>query len=158
MYTINDPMFALLLRFVGCSREITVKDDAFIKKELKAIQHYIGRFPEKEREARALEWIEKHAREYRKMWEKETVRMEFSNERCPDCPLAAADGESEICAVHEEWLNLLKRYAADQIRSAEYVENALKLLAKNKESLKIKLSQLKGGRGKSARRGAKGRP
>lgn len=142
MYTINDPMFALLLRFVGRNQKVTFHDNEFIKKELQAIQAHIEQFPAQEREWRALEWIEAHAHEYRKTWEKEIIGKEFSHQRCPDCPLAVMD-DSEYCEVHEEWLDLLRQYAADEISSKEYVENALKLITRHKENLKIKLSLLR---------------
>lgn len=152
MYTINDPMFALILRFVGLSLKVTFQDDEFIKKELKAIQAHIEQFPPEERELRALEWIEAHAREYRKAWEKETIGGELSPQRCPDCPLAVMD-DSEYCEIHEEWLNLLQRYVADEISSKEYVENALRLITQHKENLKIKLSAIRNARNEPGRGG-----
>lgn len=145
MYTINDPMFALILRFVGRGQKITFQNDKFIKKELKAIRAHIEKFPPEERELRALEWIEAHASEYRKSWEKETIGGELSRQRCPDCPLAVMD-DSEHCEIHDEWLNLLQRYAADEISSREYVENTLRLIAQHKENLKIKLSAMRNAR------------
>ncbi len=142
MYTINDPMFALILRFVGRNQKVTFPDDCFIKEQLKQIQSYIDRFPAEEQDLRALEWIEGHAHKYRKAWEKEIIGKEFSHEKCPDCPLATLDN-SEHCGIHEEWLNLLQRYAAEEINSKEYVKNALDIIARHKEDLKIKLSMLK---------------
>ena len=64
MHTINDPMFALILRFVGGNQKIAFEDDKFIKKELKVIQSYIEQFPPEERELRAIEWIEAHSYGY----------------------------------------------------------------------------------------------
>ena len=96
----------------------------------------------KEKELRAIEWIEKFAREYRKIWEKEIIDREFSEQRCPDCPLS----ESSIlghCQIHDRWLELLQQYANDEINSKKYVENTLKLLSQHKENLKIKLNVLK---------------
>ncbi len=145
MYTINDPMFALILRFVGRNQKVTFEDDKFIKKESQVIQAYIEQFPAEERELRALEWIEAHAYGYRKTWEKETIGKEFSLQRCTDCPLAVVD-DSEHCEIHEEWLSLLRQYAADEISSREYVENALGLISKHKENLKIKLSEIRNSR------------
>lgn len=144
MYTINDPMLALILRFVGRSQKVTFHDEKFIRKQLKEIRTHIERFPAEEQESRALEWIEAHAYEYRKAWEKETIGREFSRERCPDCPFAGMD-DSKHCGIHDEWLSLLQRYAADEINSREYVENALHLIVRHKEDLKIKLSTLEKG-------------
>ncbi len=145
MYTINDPMFALILRFVGGNQKVVFEDDKFIKKELKVIQTYIEQFPPEEREIRALEWIEAHAYGYRKTWEKETIGNELSGQRCQDCPLAVMD-TSKHCEIHEEWLTLLQRYATDEISSKEYVENVLELIGKHKENLKVKLSAIRAAR------------
>ena len=142
MYTINDPMFALILRFVGGNQKIAFEDDKFIKKELKVIQSYIEQFPPEERELRAIEWIEAHAYGYRKTWEKEAIGKEFSARRCSDCPLAVMDA-SEHCEIHEEWMSLLQQYATGEIGSREYVENALELIGRHKENLKVKLSAIK---------------
>lgn len=142
MYTINDSMFALILRFVGRNQEITFCDQAFIQKQLKAIQAHIKKFPSEEQELRAIEWIEKYARAYRKTWEKEMIDREFSDQRCPDCPLAKVDN-LEHCQIHDQWLELLEQYVAGGINSRKYVENVLKLLVQHKENLKIKLSMLK---------------
>ena len=142
MYTINDPMFALILRFVGRDQKVAFRDDEFIQKQLKAIQAYVGRFPPEEQESRAIEWIGAHAREYREIWEKEVVGTEFSHQRCPDCPLAAGDDPGH-CQIHDEWLKLVQQYVVDEISSQRYVENALKLLAQCKENIKVKLSALK---------------
>lgn len=142
MYTINDSMFALILRFVGRNQEITFCDQGFIQKQLEAIQAHIEKFPSGEQELRAIEWIEKYAREYRKTWEKEMIDREFSDQRCPDCPLSEA-GNFKHCQIHDQWLELLEQYVAGGINSREYVENVLKLLVQHKENLKIKLSMLK---------------
>ena len=141
MSTINDSMFALILRFVGRNQEITFCDQEFIQKQLKAIQTHIKKFPSEEQELRAIEWIEKYARAYRKTWEKEMVDREFSDQRCPDCPLSEADNFKH-CQIHDQWLELLEQYVAGGINSRKYVENVLKLLVQHKENLKIKLSML----------------
>lgn len=142
MYTINDPIFALILRFVGRNQKITFRDDEFTQKQLKAIQAHIDQFPAGEEELHALEWIEAHAREYRKRWEKEILGKEFLQQRCPDCPLVTVD-DAGHCQIHEDWFKLLQQYAADEISSTEYVESALALLARHKKDLKNKLSALK---------------
>ena len=142
MYTINDTMFALMLRFVGYNHGVNFCDKKFVKKQLKAIRGHIKKFPQEEQELRAIEWIEEYARQYRQTWEKETVDKEFFNQRCPDCPLSRA-GSSKHCQIHDQWLRLLDQYVAGEINSKKYVQNSLKLLAQHKEDLKIKLSALK---------------
>ncbi len=141
MYTIDDPMLALILRFVGHSQEIDFCNHDFIQEQLKAIQKHIGGFPPEERELRAIEWIERYAREYRESRVKTILGEMFSCQRCPDCPLSEVDIPRH-CRIHEEWLGLLQRYAADEINARVYVESALKLLAEHKESLKANLSML----------------
>lgn len=144
MYTITDTMLALILRFVVGHQKMTFQDDEFVREQLKAIRKHIAQFPEEEQEQRAIEWVETHAREYREDWEKDVVGKTLSQDRCPDCPLARTD-DSEHCQIHDEWIELLEKYAADKINSRKYVENALRLLAQNKKDLKIKLSMLKNG-------------
>ena len=73
MYTINDSMFSLILRFVGGHKRVTFHDDEFVQKQLAAIRDHIAQFPVDEQELRAIEWIEAHAREYRKAWEKDVI-------------------------------------------------------------------------------------
>lgn len=142
MYTVDDSMFALILRFVGRNQEITFCDQEFVQKQLKAIQTHIEKFPPQEQELRAIEWIEKYAREYRKTWEREMVDREFSDQRCPDCPLSRVDNFKH-CQIHDQWLELLEQYVAGEINTRKYVETALNLLVQHKESLKIKLNMLK---------------
>jgi len=144
MHTIDDPMFALILRFGGYNQQIAFCNHDFIREQLKIIQEHIEKFPPEEQEMRAIEWIEKYAREYRERWEKEIIDKEFSSQRCPDCPLAQIN-IGEQCQIHRQWMDLLKQYAADEIGSKKYIENALELLAQHKEDLKIKLSMLEGG-------------
>ncbi len=141
MCTIDDPMFALMLRFVGYNQEIPFCDHEFIQKQLKTIQEHIEKFPLEEQEIRAIEWVEKYAREYRKRWEKEILDKEFSRQRCPDCPLSEIN-ISEHCQIHGQWMELLQQYVADEIDSKKYIENALKFLAQHKKDIKIKLSML----------------
>ena len=137
MYTLDDPMLALLLRFVGRNQKISIHDDDFCQAQLAAIKEHTGQFPPGERRARALEWVEKYAREYRETWVKETVGDLFSCQRCPDCPLTETDVGGN-CQIHDQWLELLQQYVTDEISSSIYVEHSLKLLARHKEDLKLK--------------------
>ena len=143
MYTIDDPMFALILRFVGQNQKINLCNHDFIQNQLKAIQAYIEKFPPEEKGLRAIEWIEKYAREYRERWVKEVIDKKFSSQRCQDCPLSEAN-LLEHCQIHEQWLELLQQYAADEINAKIYVENTLNLLTQHKEDLKMKLSTFEG--------------
>lgn len=141
MYKINDPMFAVILRFAGGQRNIAFRDEAFIKKQLKAIRKYIAQFPAEEQERRTLEWIEEYSREYRATWEKRVIGRTLSHERCPDCPLASA-GDAAHCRIHDEWVRLLQKYAADRIGTQKYVSEALRILSQHKENLKVTLRTL----------------
>jgi hypothetical protein len=141
MYTIDDPMFALILRFGGHNQAITFYNHDFIQKQLETIQEHIKKYPSKEKGLRTIEWIEKYAREYRKRWEKGIINKEISKQRCADCPLSEIN-TSEHCQIHEQWMALLQQYAADEINSKKYIENTLKLFTQHKEDLRIKLSML----------------
>lgn len=141
MYTINDPLFALILRFVGCDLGVAFSNREFIRKELQAIQEYIRKFPEAEQEQHAMEWVLQHAMEYRRVWEKEVVTRRFADRRCPDCPLAGGD-HLRHCQIHDQWEVLLRQYIDGKINATRYVEDALELLSQHKEHLKVKLSAL----------------
>ena len=141
MYTIDDPMFSLILRFVGHNQNITFCNYHFIQKQLNAIQEYIEKFSPEEQGLRAIEWIEKHALEYRKKWENEIIDKKLSNQRCPDCPLSEINF-LEHCQIHKQWQELLHQFIDDEINSRKYIEKALQLLAQHKKDLNIKLSKL----------------
>lgn len=136
MFIIDDPMLALIVRFVAGNREIGVSDDEFMRRQIQAVGEYIGRFPEQERETRALEWIEKNAECYRRNWQRAVIAEKLTDTRCPDCPLERED-KSSYCEVHGGWLAILKRYMEDKISSALYVENTLNLLETHKTRLKV---------------------
>ena len=137
MYTLDDPLLALILRFVGRSQKVTLRDDEFLHDQVGAIREHVAAFPPEDRKARALEWIETHAREYRDRWAKATVGEIFSDQQCPDCPLAGT-GSAENCQIHEAWLELLRRYVANDISTTAYVEDSLDLLARHKRNLEVR--------------------
>jgi len=139
MYVIDDSMFALLLRFVGRVQTFDFCDSEFLQKQLDAIQTHVEMFPPEERQPRAMEWIERYSRKYRRRWEQGVIHQEAATERCPDCPMSDG-GSSEHCQIHRRWLELLREYSADEVDSKEYVARTLALLARHKEHLKIKLS------------------
>lgn len=138
---IDDSVFALILRFAGFNHTLSLHSDEFFAKQLEEIKAHISQYPQEERGERALRWIEQYASEYRKAWNKEIVTKEAQAHKCPDCPLRG-DSASEHCQIHDQWLELLQEYVADEINSQEYVEKALSLLSAHKEELRIKLSSL----------------
>ena len=142
MYKINDSMLTLILRFAGCNQEIAFSNQEFLREQVKAIQAYVGKYPPEERKQKTIEWIAERAREYRETWEEEHLTREVSSHRCPDCPLAES-GDSQHCRIHEQWLELLQRYAADEITSRKYIEDALVLLSHNKKHLRIRRGVLR---------------
>jgi hypothetical protein len=144
MNTIDDPLLALILRFVGRSQQVTFRDDEFLREQLKEIREHIRGAPPEEQQARAFEWIENHAREYRGQWAQGIVDERFSGERCSDCPLAGSELAGK-CLIHEQWLELLRRYIADEISARAYAEHALALLARHKENLKLSPALALGG-------------
>lgn len=136
MYIADDPTLALITRFVGDAQNLNLSDADFLFQQIAAIEQYVEPFPAEERQERALEWIAAHARHYRQQWQKQAAVGVLAHARCTDCPL---DGGSRTapCAVHERWLNLLRRYAATEISSREYVEDSLKLLGAYKDRLRV---------------------
>ena len=141
MYTIDDAMLTLILRFAGRKQDIAFSSEEFILKQRRAIQKYVEKFPPDERKSRALEWIAVRARQYRKMWEAERITSEASRHRCADCPLSGP-GDSQHCRIHSQWLELLRQYAASELTSREYIESALDMLARHKEHLRIRHGRL----------------
>jgi hypothetical protein len=107
-----------------------------MQQQVTAIQAYVAQFPNNERNWRAIEWIEKHARQYRKSWQRGYISRWMKNLRCPDCPLADGHPISH-CDIHERWSNLLANYADDKITSREYVEETLTILREHKAQLKV---------------------
>jgi hypothetical protein len=136
MYIVDDPTLALIARFLGDVASEAYSDEEFFNRQLSAVEAYVEGFPEDERDARALEWIESNAMHYRQQWQKQTAISTLASRRCPDCPLAGGHQEKP-CAIHRRWLRLLERYAADKLSSHEYVDMSLALLAAHKSWLKV---------------------
>ena len=136
MYIADDPTLALITRFVGEAQNLDLSDAQFLLEQIAAIEQYVAPFPAEERQGRALEWIETHARRYRQQWQKQAAVGVLAQARCPDCPLDGGD-RATPCAIHERWLELLRRYAATEMSSEEYVADSLKLLSQYKDRLKV---------------------
>lgn len=140
MYIVDDPMLALITRFMGDTQHPNVSDAEFLLRQIAAIEQYIEQFPPSERNAHAMEWIAAHAQQYRRQWQKNAVAQALIKARCPDCPLAGGQ-RSLRCEIHDVWLKLLQQYIADDISSQEYVENTLKLLGQYKNRLRVSSSR-----------------
>ena len=83
-----------------------------------------------------MQWIERHAANYRRDWQKKVLPRQAAEKRCNDCPLIAGDGERH-CSIHGQWLKLLQTYLNDEIDSRKYVQQALALLREHKDELHI---------------------
>lgn len=136
MYIVDDPALALIARFLGDAAHPELSDEAFFRQQLAAIEAYVEGFPAEEREVRALAWIEANAMKYRQQWQKRSAVDVLAKARCPDCPLSGGD-ERTPCAIHARWLTLLRRYAANELSSHDYVETSLALLTAHKDRLKV---------------------
>ncbi len=136
MYIVDDPTLALIARFLGDLAPEGGADDEFFRRQLAAVEAYVERFPDGERDARAQEWVEANAMRYRQQWQKQNAVSTFASRRCADCPLAGGD-QDKPCAIHRRWLKLLERYAADELSSHDYVEMSLALLNAHKSWLKV---------------------
>jgi hypothetical protein len=136
MYIADDPTLALITRFVGDAENLNLSDAEFLLEQIAAIEQYVAPFPAEERQTRALEWIETHARHYRQQWQKQAAVGVLAHARCPDCPLDGGDRKTP-CAIHDRWLELLRRYATTEMSSEEYVADSLNLLSRYKDRLKV---------------------
>jgi len=136
MNTVDDPTLALLSRFVGDTHDLQLSDAEFLLQQVAAIEHYTKQFPAEERQARALEWIETYALQYRRQWRRQAVIDALAQMRCADCPLTGGD-ESSPCAIHARWLTLLRRYADEELTSHDYLEAVLNLLRAHKHQLRV---------------------
>lgn len=136
MSVVDDPTLALIARFVGDASRLDPANPEFLSAQIAAVRAYVARFPAHERDARALEWIELNAEQYRREWHRRAAVEVLARARCPDCPLAGGDDLSP-CVIHSRWLALLQRYAAQEISSHDYVEQTLALLRANKDLLRL---------------------
>lgn len=139
MDIVDDPMLALIMRFVSRGEFLKTSGEDFMRRQMLAIGHYVRQFPPEEKSQRAMEWIERHAERYRQAWQRNEASRELSDQRCPDCPLVANASNSH-CLIHERWQGLLQSYANDEISSTEYVEDAMRLLAEHKTQLRVVLT------------------
>ena len=144
MSVVDDPMLALILRFVLNHEQLNASDETFIQRQIESLKCHVAQFPEDLQETKAMEWIEQHAENYRRAWQRTVISKTALSKRCVDCPLVQV-GDSQSCAVHDDWLALLNRYLSKELTSEEYVEDALTLLQEHKSELVI--SQDKKGSG-----------
>ena len=162
MLIADEPLLALILRFVVDTDDDGVAGDEFLHKQLRVLAQYLTQFPEKEHGARAIEWIGEHAAKYRRDWELNRVADRTIYLRCADCPLAGLDA-TEHCEIHEQWLYLLHRYLAGEVETQDYVEDCLALLRGYKEQHTLRLasfttSAAEGKKGKGTKsKGRKGK-
>lgn len=139
MFIADDPMLALIMRFVSKGESLDISNTEFMQRQVAAINEYVSQFPSDERTQRAMEWVTQHAEKYRQEWQLNAATQQYSNRRCPDCPLIA-NGSNTHCEIHERWLKLLENYANNDMTSEKYVEDALRLLEEHKAQLQINSS------------------
>ncbi len=141
MSVVDDPMLALIIRFVTGQGEIDTSNEEFIKHQLETLQNHIASFPKEQQKQMAMEWIKNHAENYRRNWQKRVISEQAVNKRCADCPMLGY-AQDTVCLVHGHWLKLLKEYLADEISSERYIEEALHLLREHKQELRLATRQL----------------
>ncbi|MEN8132474.1 MAG: hypothetical protein ABFS45_20300 [Pseudomonadota bacterium] len=137
MLNLDDPLLALLLRFVINTDQIPVANEEFLHRQIKTIKWYLTQFPSNEQEAKVIEWIEQHAERYRWEWQRHDISSRSACVRCEDCPLADLC-TYEHCEIHEQWLYLLRQYTTGQVNSRSYIESSLELLQNYKDELKLR--------------------
>lgn len=140
MFIVDDPMLALIARFVTDVEHLDVSDRDFIQEQVRSIGRYVDQYPEEQRQMRAMEWVEDHAEHYRVAWQRRVVSDRVTRRRCPDCPLMN-QGANTRCEIHARWSRLLEEYLANEISSRQYVEDTLSLLKEHKSELKVALLQ-----------------
>ncbi len=138
MCIVDDPMLALIARFVVEDiNNINISDEIFLQHQIAEIRSHIEKSPTKQMQQQlALEWIKKHAEQYREEWRKRTFSRAVLDKRCTDCPLIH-DNSSSFCIIHSKWVVLLKEYVANEIGSDDYIKETLNLLEQNKANLKV---------------------
>jgi hypothetical protein len=136
MFIVDDPMLALISRFVMDSEQLDASNEEFLRQQVQSIEQYVDQFGADERQRRALEWIEEHAKHHRQSWQRRKVSEQLTERRCKDCPLIQDDAQPH-CEIHAAWADLLRDYVDDKISSGQYVEDALKLLSDHKSQLKV---------------------
>jgi len=136
MLQIDDPLLSLILRFVLSNDQLKNPSEEFIRQQIRALKNYVTQFPEADQEKYAFVWVEQHAEEYRRNWEKNSVFAYVSKSQCVDCPMVAK-GDASHCMIHQEWLRLLEAYRDDAITTKSYIEKALALLQENKDQLRV---------------------
>lgn len=137
MFVVDDPLLALIIRFVASNPEVDVTAKGFLHRQLETMKQYLARYPEDEQDQRAVEWVARYAEEYRSQWQRRVVSEQKERQRCIDCPMNTLAQETH-CPIHHQWRELLKRYARDEIGSAEYVREALQMLREHKQELKVR--------------------
>jgi hypothetical protein len=140
MFVVDDPVLALIVRFVVGSRELRVADEAFLQRQVEMLQKELACYPEEEQESRAIQWIAQHAECYRNQWQNRILEKQSKQVRCADCPMSLR-GADVHCTVHFKWLELLTRYAANELNSIEYVKAALEVLKAHKAELIVRRKQ-----------------
>jgi len=101
MYIVDDPLLALITRFMGDSQNVAVSDTEFLIRQINAIEDYIGQFPNSERDERAIEWIAAHAREYRRQWQKKNYRSNLGQGALSGLP---TDRNAPVAALRDSYI------------------------------------------------------
>lgn len=137
MSILNDPMLALIARFVGADlAHLDFSNENCLRHQVAEIMVHIETFPEPQRQQAALDWIKDHAEQFRRHWHKRTLSQSLVDRRCDDCPLVG--GTSEVsCTIHKQWVGLLNVYVAGTIGSDRFVEETLQLLHEHKDELRV---------------------
>ena len=138
MFIVDDPLLALILRFLVAMDRSDTSNEEFLQRQIQTLKRYLAQFPEHQQGEKAMEWIQQHAENYRRDWQRRTLSQQSFYLRCEDCPMQSL-GASEQCEIHEQWLYLLRLYTAGKLSSQSYVEQALAALQGGKDQLKRRI-------------------
>ncbi len=136
MYIVDDPLLALIAHFVTDVDKLNVADEDFLRYQVGVVKQYLEKYPADQQATKAREWICEHSKQYRQDWQRRMICERAPDKRCPDCPIVE-NGDSSQCEIHEQWVDLLKKYLDEEITSKKYVEDTLNLLNEHKSRLKV---------------------
>ncbi len=137
MFSIDDPVLALMARFVENDPDnLSTLNEAFLRSQAETINSHIKDAPREQRQQLALTWIKEHAEQYRQHWLKKTLSRCATVKQCNDCPILH-NSKKKYCNIHSEWVILLNEYVTDKVDSDNYIEKTLQILKQHQSELKV---------------------
>lgn len=137
MFVFDDPVLALIARFVAREWDLNVTDEVFLQRQVERMKCHLARYSEQVHDDKAIEWLAHYATQYRDQWRNRATGEADESSCCKDCPMNTL-GEASHCQIHVEWFQLLERYNREELSSPDYVKAALEMLRAHKQELKVR--------------------